>query len=37
MTEERRRLLAQTAFCFAGAAVAASEKPRAEPAPLSGK
>jgi uncharacterized protein (TIGR00375 family) len=32
--EERRRLLAQTAFCFAGTAVAASEKPRAEPAAL---
>jgi uncharacterized protein (TIGR00375 family) len=30
--EERRRLLAQTAFAFVGAAVASAEKPKTEPA-----
>jgi DNA helicase-2/ATP-dependent DNA helicase PcrA len=31
--EERRRLLAQTAFSFVGAAIAPREKPKASPAP----
>jgi len=31
--DERRRLLAQTAFSFVGAAVAVVDKPKAEPAP----